>query len=380
MTIAGPFTGNNIQVAELMKILHRKNFLKLVLTLLVIMCASMMMGYTASSSAEIQSVEGNFLSNKEETLLTVPYISLRNKTGSENVADFYGGERGTVSAGQCNHSRISLDNLKLIIEKVPFYIPEDIVSLDSITQTDMDELWSEMKQSPNGRHPTIYTHGFNIDFEKGCRRAALFQKTYDLNGRFLFFSWPSDGLITNYTRDEADVYWSAEPMQRTLSNMLTQYGKGNINVVAHSLGSRGVLYALVMLGQFEAVKNPLLNQVVFIAPDIDAGVFKQYLPLIRPLARKITVYVSANDSPLILSHQLHGYPRLGEPGAHIEGLAGIEVIDISDISIRSPSGHIYHLHNNAVINDLDDLLNKDQSASKRNNLKQMGENYWQLQL
>ena len=87
-----------------------------------------------------------------------------------------------------------------------------------------------------------------------------------------------------------------------------------------TLGTRGVLLALVMLAEEEQSDAPLFNQVVLIAPDIDVEMFKQYLPLIKPLVKNITVYVSANDAPLALSRQVRGYPRLGESGKHLDGL------------------------------------------------------------
>lgn len=133
------------------------------------------------------------------------------------------------------------------------------------------------------------------------------------------------------------------------------------------------------MSQTELDSRPLFNQVVLIAPDIDAGVFKQYLPFIKPLVKNITVYVSDNDSPLLLSQQVHGYPRLGQPGTHLDGLTGVELIDISDIPVRSPTGHIYHIYQDVVIEDLAQLLNEYKLASKRNGLKQTGEDYWRLQ-
>jgi esterase/lipase superfamily enzyme len=161
--------------------------------------------------------------------------------------------------------------------------------------------------------------------------------------------------------------------------LVDKLGEREINVVAHSLGTRGVVLALVMLAQAVHDDKPVLNQVVLVAPDIDAGVFKQYLPMIRPLAKNITIYVSDNDNPLALSRQVHGYPRLGEPGEHLDGITGVEIIDISGIAMRSPSGHIYHIYQDDVVNDIDQILNHGKQASQRDKLKQTGESYWSLQ-
>ena len=139
------------------------------------------------------------------------------------------------------------------------------------------------------------------------------------------------------------------------------------------------MQALVLLASEHQDQTPLFNQVVLIAADIDVGIFQQYLPMIRPLARNITVYVSCNVSPLALSRQIHGHPRLGEAGEHLEGLSGVEIIDLSDIPIRVPSGHVYHLYQNIVVEDLAQILNHNKLAVQRKNLKQVSDNQWRLQ-
>jgi len=359
------------------------HFVMQLLSLLPVMfLAFILTAYSNSSSGAVQPATDSPVSSKDEVIRTVPFITLRNKTGSDNAAEFYGGERSTMSAGYCELTNTSLNSLKPITDKVPFYIPEDIVKLSAISETAVDDFWKQMESSSNGRNLTLYTHGFNIDFKKGCKRASLFQKSVGLTGRFLFFSWPADGALISYTHDEADLYWSVEPLRQVMSEMISGFGTGNIDIVAHSLGTRGVMLALVMLAQTEQTEQadkPLLNQVVLVAPDIDAGVFKQYLPMIRPLVRNLTIYVSDNDNPLALSRQVHGYPRLGEPGEHLDGITGVEIIDISGIAMRSPTGHIYHIYQKDVVSDLDQLLNEGKAASQRRGLRQTGEYYWQMQ-
>lgn len=335
--------------------------------------------YSINSIAETQSDTAKAVSSKEELLQTVPYITFRNKTGGEEAAEYFGGGRSTAQAGTCEMSTTPLSLLKPIAEKASFYIPDDLVKLEAVTESTLDMLWNNVKDSSHGRRPTLYMHGYYVDFERGCKRASLFQESVGLTGRFLFFSWPSDGALLNYTYDEADLYWSVKPLRQTLLEMSRRFGKANSNIVAHSLGARGVFLALVMMVQAEHTSTPLFNQVVLIAADIDAEIFNQYLPLIRPLAKNITVYVSGNDHPLALSRQVHGYPRLGEAGKHLDGLTGINIIDVSDLPVRYPSGHLYHLYHNAVANDLAQLINEDRPASQRRNLEPAGKNYWRLQ-
>ena len=335
--------------------------------------------YATSEKAFAEtSVSDADIGVEKSVLRTVPFLTLRNRTGSEDASEYFGDERDTLSAGICELDRRPLNPLKSIAERAPFRIPDEIVKVDAISELAIQDFWSRMEAKSDGRSPVLYIHGFKISFEKGCKRALLLKESLGLEGRFLLFSWPSDGQITNYTHDEADLYWSVFPLREVLADMVKRFGQGKINIVAHSLGTRGVMLAMVLLAQAPQDQGPLLNQVVLIAPDIDVDIFKQYLPLIRPLARNMTVYVSSNDSPLMLSRQVHGYPRLGEAGDHLEGIEGIEIIDLSEVPRRAPTGHVYHLYQDVAIKDLERLINANQPAALRSNLQRTGKNQWQI--
>ena len=333
-------------------------------------------GETSSGTKKIASASAR---TEDGLLRTVPFITLRNRTGSNDATEYFGNERNGVHAGYCDLSRTPLEALKLIAEKAPFYIPDDIVELDTVRELSMEEFWRNLEGTMDGRRPVLYTHGYYISFERGCKRASLFQDSLGLTGRFLLFSWPSDGAILNYTRDESDLYWSVTPLAETLTGMIGRFGAGNFDIAAHSLGTRAVVLALAQIANEKHGNTPLVNQLVLLAPDIDAGVFRQHLTRIRPLVRQITIYVSGNDTPLAVSRQLHGYPRLGESGSHLENLTGVDVIDVSEIPVRYPSGHLYHLYHDVVAGDLVQLLDGDKPAAQRSNLKRTGENHWLLQ-
>ncbi len=241
--------------------------------------------YGETQSGTEKTINAN-TRTEEGVLRTVPFITLRNKTGSSDATEYFGDERSTARAGYCSLSRTPLEALEPIAEKAPFYVPDDMVRL---------------------------------------------------------------------------------------------FGAGNFDIAAHSLGTRAVFLALLRMANGEQGSRPLVNQLVLLAPDIDVGIFKQQLPRIRPLVRNITIYVSSNDTPLALSRQVHGYPRLGESGPHLDGLTGVDIIDVSEIPVRYPSGHLYHLYNDIVTSDLVQLLDGGKPASQRSNLKPTRENYWLLQ-
>lgn len=308
---------------------------------------------------------------------TVPFLTTRARTGDGDPRRFYGEERGTLEAGHCDIAERRLGILETAAEAAPFYIPEEILRTERLRLSSVDTVLTQLQDRTGDGAPLIYTHGFYIDFEKGCRRATILEKNAALDGRLLWFSWPSDGGLFNYTHDEADLYWSVLDLAQAIGDLEGRFGPDRVNVAGHSLGARGMVLAIHDV----AAQRPdiRLGNVVLLAPDMDFDVFSRLLSRIRPIARSITVYVADADRPLALSEQVHGYPRLGQAGNDWSQLDGVEVIDLSDLPVRSPTGHLYHVYDPLVGADMDQLLNQNLSASERRGLLQVGPNLWRLQ-
>ena len=351
-------------------------------------CAAVCLSLAACSpnddgqqQAERDAVETASAAHEDAIRRTVPFIALRNKTGSTLVTDNFGGDRGQIHTGYCEVSWTPIPMLEPLANNMPFYVPHGTIQLEAIQELEESAFWRERRPVGGKKRPLLYIHGYNIGFEKGCGRAAIFQEKLGLAGRLLLFSWPSNDAVLNYTHDESDIYWSVAEIERTLEHMLSLFGAGNFDLVGHSMGTRGAFLALVRMSAGQRGDFPLVNRLVLLAADIDADIFRQYVHVIRLLVRNVTIYVSDNDSALSLSEEVHGYPRLGQSGPHLQGLGGIEIVDVSATGRRRASGHLYHLYNETVINDLEQLLNGDRPASDRTGLRQdlrMGPNYWRL--
>lgn len=163
-------------------------------------------------------------------------------------------------------------------------------------------------------------------------------------------------------------------------DLVGKSGYGRTNIVAHSLGARGAVQALTRLA-YQKHDRPLLDELVLIAPDIDTDIFRHDLPLLKQVVNRITIYVSENDKALKLSREVHGYPRLGEAGDALTVFEGVDTIDISLLSLQRLSGHVYHLSNKEVIDDLELLMHSKYPADKRPRLEKINRNgavYWQL--
>ncbi|GAA0300720.1 hypothetical protein GCM10008966_21770 [Rhodovulum strictum] len=314
---------------------------------------------------------------EEAASRSVPYLTIRNRTGDTDPRRFYGSERGVLDAGYCDIAERRLDILAPIADAAPFRIPEEILRVADIRPMPRDEVLSALAASSAGASPLLYTHGFYIDFDKGCRRAAILQRNAGLEGRFLWFSWPSDGNLLNYTQDEADLYWSVLDIAEAIIELADRFGPGVVDLAGHSLGARGMVLAIHdVVAQRPEVK---LGDLVLLAPDMDFDLFTRLLPRIRPAVQSITVYVARADRPLALSQQVHGYPRLGQTGNDVSRLEGVEVVDLSALQVRSPTGHLYHVYNAEVGADMDQLLNQGLSAAARRNMVQLEANLWRLE-
>lgn len=305
----------------------------------------------------------------------IPYLTLRAQTGSTVPSAFYGDERGSLRAGICNVASTNIPIMSNIAERSPFRVPDEIVRLSSIEEAPVESVLDSLVRSAGDGSALLYVHGFNMDFDKACRRAFVFSRAVGLEDRFLLYSWPSDGVPVNYTQDEADVNWSAPDIADAIADLAGRLGPGRLDVAGHSLGGRGVVIALYDLAsRYPEVQ---LGEVVLIAPDIDFQLFEKILPQIRDAATNITVYVADNDRPLALSAQVHGYPRLGQTGNDVSKLEGVTVIDVSSLPLMSPTGHLYHLHSPQVAEDLGRLL-KDGLDPQGRGLGSLGTNLWSI--
>ena len=88
-------------------------------------------------------------------------------------------------------------------------------------------------------------------------------------------------------------------------------------------------------------------------------------------------------SHILCLQEVHGYPRLGKAGIHLQGIEGVDIIDVSATGRQRASGHLYHLYNPAVIRDLDGLINQALAAEQRPGLQAdpaMGPGYWRMQV
>jgi esterase/lipase superfamily enzyme len=315
--------------------------------------------------------------------VSVPYVTNRrpNARGSGQTA--YDGERGSAGVGRCEVVFTPIPVIHQIAPRVPFYVANETREVRSERDTDAEAFWREVTNQiarTTSQSVVVFVHGYNYDFERTCTAAAELQRTLSGKAVVLMFSWPSNGRPTDYIPDQADVEWSVPFLARVLAELADRLGPKRVQVLAHSLGSRGVVFALERL-RAERDGRPLIGQLVLVAPDFDAQAFVERLPVLTSLTSGITLYASSNDTPLKASRQLHASPRLGEAGELLTVAEGMQTVDVSLVGRYQLLGHEYFRYHPKAAADLAALLGEGQGAPERAGLRAVPFNgllYWEL--
>lgn len=317
------------------------------------------------------------------TRVSVYYATNRAKLNSRSAADIYSGNRGEPRFGQCIVRFDPVPMMDRVAEKLPFYVPTDTHEVESVEQAGASEFWHSLRASVTASTTgtaVVFVHGYNYGFGRTCRMAAELQRSLGTAGVVVMLSWPSNGDVADYVPDVANVEWSVPFLAEVLARLGEEIGRDRIQLLAHSLGSRGSIYALERLRSDLGVQR-MLARFVLMAPDFDSQTFAGFLPRLSPLSGSITLYASANDSPLKLSRKVNGHPRLGEAGEFLTVLDGMETIDVTAARRFQVLGHEYFYYHPAVAADLVRLLETGRGAAERPGLRRRSSNgldYWEI--
>lgn len=295
----------------------------------------------------------------------------------------YGGGRGEPRFGVCEVAFRPIPVMGALARKVPFYVPVETreirVDESPAPKAFWDELSRRVERSAS-RSIVLFVHGYNYGFERTCRMAAELQRSLGNEAAVVMFSWPSNADRADYLPDLADIEWSVPFLARFIADLAARFGAQNLHLLAHSLGTRGVVQALQRL-RADGAPRPALGRLVLLAPDFDTRTFAEILPRLSPLIGSLTIYVSSNDTPLWLSQRMHGHRRLGEAGEQLAVIEGAETIDVSPVGRYEILGHEYFYYHPRVAADLAVLLTTGEDAARRAGLRPRskdGRRYWEL--
>ena len=220
------------------------------------------------------------------------------------------------------------------------------------------------------KHLTLFVHGYNNDWEDAARRYRGICKDLFAPGTGLgicvLFTWPSDGMVTNYLPDRADARKAAPDLADVLSNAFdwlqrrqqagnldpTKACRAKTSVIAHSMGNYVLQHAMhqVWTRKSRPLLVSLVNQLVMVAADVDNDLFAAGESIeqsegegIANLTYRITVLYSGLDSVLGLSAGLKhfGKRRMGRSGLDLEAPRPDNVwqVDCSSLFSKRAASH-----------------------------------------
>lgn len=276
-------------------------------------------------------------------LVPIYYGTNRVPTGQPEPAQFFGDKRGPLELGIAT---VSVPRARSVGE-IPLpkmwrgdFRPDAAKHfiLTKIEQSASAETFAASARAQidksQRREAFVFIHGYNSDFETSVFRAAQLAVDLDIDGAAFMYSWPSKGSLAGYVADGAQVI---RPMVRSLQAFLNivvqQTGAERVHVVAHSMGNRYLIEALELMARDVpvAAQKPMMQQIVFAAPDVDAEDFVDRVKQLGWMAQRMTLYASSKDRALYLSGIINGgYRRAGDAGAMVT-MAGLDTVDTTEV-------------------------------------------------
>jgi len=307
-------------------------------------------------------------------------VTNRQFTEDSDPANRFDGRRGELHHLRCAVGYRPIPMSDDVAGRVDFFVPTDFQSIESVEMIDADTFDDAIEADASGP-VVLFVHGYAYGFEKTCRMGVALQRMLADQATLVMFSWPSDANPADYVADQVDMEWSVPALAELLQRLRDRVGSERLSVVAHSLGTRGVLFALAWL-QLEGEQQTIIDDLVLLAPDYDSAAFKQQFNLVRTMSERVTLYASTNDTPLLFSQTLHGHPRLGQAGEHLTVIEGMQTVDVSSAGRYHPTGHEYFFYHPLVAADLVELLTLGKPPDQRSHTRSRSRDglaYWTLE-
>ncbi|GAQ89204.1 hypothetical protein KFL_004970010 [Klebsormidium nitens] len=260
--------------------------------------------------------------------LPVWFATCRKPTGSTTPSAYFGTQRGLdMELGYVNVSVPDVDDMALSGAPLPHGWEHDrdrevkkkksrllIAKCLVIQKEQFGFHVKKLTKLATVKEAVMYVHGYNNKFSAAAMKFALAAYKMKADAPLFMFSWPSFQSYQLYTGDEANAMWAVPHFLHFLTIALKFFGLEKVHLIAHSMGSRVVLYSLARLApELLPEGSAKLGRLVLAAPDFDSGEFRLMAPALAQKMEHITVYCASDDQALQLSTRVHGgHPRLGD--------------------------------------------------------------------
>jgi esterase/lipase superfamily enzyme len=240
------------------------------------------------------------------------------------------------------------------------------------------------RMSETGRSRVLlFIHGFRNTFDDAIRRAIATAGDTGFDGIVLVWSWPADGQVLNYMRDEDAARLTEYQVPKFVRALLAHPAILRFDLLAHSMGTRIALAFLYALQ--EGAGSERVEHVILAAPDETRDIVRFVLTAVASrLGRFRTLYAAHYDWPLRISSFLHGNDRAGLSGRDIFLLNGLDTIDATDVEaafwgfFALSHAHVFDVPK--AVADLKRLLLEDKAADQRGLARQQVDqsSFWSI--
>jgi esterase/lipase superfamily enzyme len=195
----------------------------------------------------------------------------------------------------------------------------------------------------------VFVPGFATSVSLAYAAARRIARTLGPADRVVFVDWGSAGRKSAYERDARTAHRNAPMLSAALLAIRALAPHRELDVFAHSLGTRVVAMAIPT---FPASDGVVVANMVLAAPDMTVDDYRRAIARVPGPFRHVTLYVSRLDRALLLSEIVHLHRRLGLITHWQRALANTDVVDASAASRGTPDGHGYAIDEPALIADV----------------------------
>jgi esterase/lipase superfamily enzyme len=312
---------------------------------------------------------------KYDRYLDIPifYGTDRAHAADVRMDPFFTGDRGTLSFGVV-HVSVPDDCRRRTMAKPRWWKlqfradPERFVTVLGVEPLDRALFIARARETlAKGTVPEalVFIHGYNVGFADAARRAAQLAYDLEFEGVTMLYSWSSEGAVLRYPVDRGNALWSLPRFRDFLTLALTALGAARVHAIAHSMGNEVLVNGLA---GFDTSAFPAgaaeLQEVIFAAPDVDAGQFRDVAAEFRRRAGRFTLYASSKDKALTASQLYQKYARAGQSGNGLVVVDGVDTIDATELDTGLIS-HSYVGDNISIVSDIFYLIVQSLPPNRR---------------
>lgn len=254
---------------------------------------------------------------------------------------------------------------------------ENYTSADQFIQSLQNRLSGKEE---GDRSILLYIHGYNTTFQEAALSAAKLGFFLNKNGVTAFYSWPSRAHPALYWPDREEVEASEKKIAEFITLLAGQVNAKKVNIIAHSMGNRGLLRAMQYLAANLSSQKLEFGQIILAAADLGPDLFKNLADQYSKSSIRTTLYASKEDKALFLAKKILDTERVGlNPPVTV--VPGIDTLVLTKKIDPGFWKHGYIIDSRQVLNDMHELLISSRAPDERAALEPVKDNfgnYWRF--